>query len=184
MSFQSLPGAQLNANYPLTNTTPGLTLGRTFSSVAPTVSLVQPGLLYLNRIYLSGGVYGVQTMSEHLYRKPASAVTLPEASLIAGLIQAPSTFSPWSNYEGALERSRVVLAQMRDQGMITEAQERTARAVRPQIQPYRGPSELRAAWAKQHPDLDKTWQHILNGTLPEGWDKDIPTFPAEPTIFR
>ena len=35
LSFQSLPGAQINANYPLTNTTPGLTLGRTFSSVAP-----------------------------------------------------------------------------------------------------------------------------------------------------
>ena len=51
ISFQSLPGAQINANYPLTNTTPGLTLGRTFSSVAPSVSLVQPGLLYLDRIY-------------------------------------------------------------------------------------------------------------------------------------
>ncbi len=36
-----------------------------------------------------------------------------------------------------------------------------------------------SAWAKQHPDLDKTWQHIQNGTLPEGWDKDIPTFPAD-----
>jgi hypothetical protein len=51
ISFQSLPGAQVVANYPLTNTTPGLTLGRTFSSVAPTVSMVQPGLLYLDRIY-------------------------------------------------------------------------------------------------------------------------------------
>ncbi len=37
-----------------------------------------------------------------------------------------------------------------------------------------------STWAKQHPDLDKTWQHIQNGTLPEGWDKDIPTFPADP----
>jgi hypothetical protein len=51
ISFQSLPGAQVVANYPLTNATPGLTLGRTFSSVAPTVSMVQPGLLYLDRIY-------------------------------------------------------------------------------------------------------------------------------------
>ena len=46
-----MPGSQVNANYPLTNTTPGLTLGRTFSSVAPTVSLVQPGLLFMDRIY-------------------------------------------------------------------------------------------------------------------------------------
>ena len=37
----------------------------------------------------------------------------------------------------------------------------------------------RTEWAKQHPDLDKEFQHILNGTLPDGWDKDIPTFPAD-----
>ena len=37
-----------------------------------------------------------------------------------------------------------------------------------------------AAWAKQHPDLDKMWQHIQNRTLPDGWDKDIPRFPADP----
>ena len=54
-----------------------------------------------------------QAMSEHLFRKPARAVTLPEPALIAGLIRAPSALSPWSNYDGALERSHVVLAQMR-----------------------------------------------------------------------
>ncbi len=36
-----------------------------------------------------------------------------------------------------------------------------------------------SAWAKEHPELGKMWQHIQNGTLPEGWDKDIPTFPAD-----
>ena len=51
--------------------------------------------LYLNRVYLSAGVYGVDTMSEHLFRKPAKALTLPEAALVAGLIRAPSTLSPW-----------------------------------------------------------------------------------------
>jgi transketolase len=35
------------------------------------------------------------------------------------------------------------------------------------------------AWSKDHPDLDKMWQHMQNGTLPQGWDKDIPTFPAD-----
>src|SRR5689334_16349284 len=55
--------------------------------------------LYLNRIYLSAGVYGVEAMSEHLYRKPARDLTLPEATLIAALIRAPSTLSPWTNYE-------------------------------------------------------------------------------------
>jgi penicillin-binding protein 1A len=90
--------------------------------------LTKPQILefYLNRVYLSAGVYGVQTMSEHLFRKPASAVTLPEAALIAGLIRAPSALSPWSNYDGALERSHLVLAAMRDQGFITAARKRSS----------------------------------------------------------
>jgi hypothetical protein len=50
-SFQSLPGAQVSANYGLTNTTSGLTLGRAFSSTPPTVSMVAAGTLYLDRIY-------------------------------------------------------------------------------------------------------------------------------------
>jgi hypothetical protein len=51
LSFQSLAGAQITASYPLTNTTPGLTLGRNFSSVAPSVQIVAPGTQYLDRIY-------------------------------------------------------------------------------------------------------------------------------------
>jgi penicillin-binding protein 1A len=65
--------------------------------------------LYLNRIYLSGGVYGVETMSQNMFGKRAAMLTLPEAALIAGLIRAPSALSPWSNLDGALDRSRVVL---------------------------------------------------------------------------
>ena len=123
--------------------------------------------LYLNRIYLSGGVYGVQTMSEHLYRKPASVVTLPEAALIAGLIQAPSTFSPWSNYEGALERSRLVLAQMRDQKLITKEQEEGAGRIRPRIQPYRQASDARAGWAKEF--LRQQFRAEFGGDHPPDW---------------
>ena len=65
--------------------------------------------LYLNRIYLSAGVYGVETMSRHLFGRPAKQLNLAECALIAGLARAPSTLSPWSNLDGALERSHVVL---------------------------------------------------------------------------
>ena len=123
--------------------------------------------LYLNRIYLSAGVYGVGTMSEHLYRKPASAVTLPEATLIAGLIRAPSALSPWSNYEGALERSHLVLAQMRDQKLITKEQEEAALRVRPRIQPYRQPSDARAGWAKEY--LRQQFRGEFGGDNPPEW---------------
>ena len=57
--------------------------------------------LYLNRVYLCAGGYGVEPMSRNLFGKPAKDVTLAEAALIAGLIRAPSALSPWSNLDGA-----------------------------------------------------------------------------------
>jgi 1A family penicillin-binding protein len=123
--------------------------------------------LYLNRIYLSAGVYGVETMSEHLFRKPASAVTLPEAALIAGLIRAPSTLSPWSNYDGALERSHVVLSLMREQKFITPEQEAAARKVRPAIQPYRQSREGASGWAKDY--LRQQYRNQFGGDSPPDW---------------
>jgi 1A family penicillin-binding protein len=124
--------------------------------------------LYLNRVYLSAGVYGVEAMSEHLFRKPASALTLAESALIAGLIRAPSALSPWSNYDGALERSRLVLAQMRDQKFITPAQEQEARRVRPRIQPYRQPNDTRAGWAKEF--LRQQFRAEFGGDNPPDWE--------------
>ena len=123
--------------------------------------------LYLNRVYLSAGVYGVETMSEHLYRKPAKTLTLPEAALVAGLIRAPSTLSPWSNYEGALERSHLVLSQMRAQGFITRQQEDAARRVHPRIQPYRQPGDAKAAWAKDF--LRQQFRNEFGGDHPPDW---------------
>jgi 1A family penicillin-binding protein len=122
---------------------------------------------YLNRVYLSAGVYGVETMSEHLFRKPVRAVTLPEAAFIAGLIRAPSALSPWTNYDGALERSHVVLGLMRDQRLITPAQEESARRARPRIQPYRQPNDVRAGWAKEF--LRQQFRGEFGGDNPPDW---------------
>jgi 1A family penicillin-binding protein len=132
--------------------------------------------LYLNRIYLSAGVYGVETMSDHLFGKPARAVTLPEAAMIAGLIRAPSALSPWSNYDAALSRSHLVLAQMREQGLITVAQEQAARAVRPRIQPFRLPTDTRAAWAKEH--LRQQFRNEFGGDHPPDWQVHTTFLPA------
>jgi len=123
--------------------------------------------LYLNRVYLSAGVYGVETMSENLFRKPARNLSLAEAAMIAGLIRAPATLSPWSNYEGALERSRVVLAQMRREGFITTQQEQAARTVRPPIQPYRQPNDTRFGWAKDY--LRQQFRNEFGGDHPPDW---------------
>ncbi|HYM23272.1 MAG TPA: transglycosylase domain-containing protein, partial [Vicinamibacterales bacterium] len=132
--------------------------------------------LYLNRVYLSSGVYGVDTMAEHMFRKPASAVTLPEAAMIAGLIRAPSALSPWSNYDGALERSRLVLGQMRAQGFITAEQEQAARAARPRIYPFKGPNDTRAAWAKEF--LRQQFRAEIGGDHPPDWQVHTSFVPA------
>jgi membrane peptidoglycan carboxypeptidase len=131
---------------------------------------------YLNRVYLSAGVYGVETMSEHLFRKPASAVTLPEAAFIAGLIRAPSALSPWTNYDGALERSHTVLSLMRAQGLITAAQEEGARRVRPRIQPYRQPNDVRAGFAKDF--LRQQFRGEFGGDNPPDWQVHTSFLPA------
>src|SRR5205085_4902569 len=123
--------------------------------------------LYLNRVYLGAGVYGVETMSEHLFRKPAKELTLAEAALVAGLVRAPSTLSPWSNYDGALERSHVVLEQMREQKLITADQEAAARRVRPRIQTYRQSREGASGWAKEY--LRQQFRTEFGGDHPPDW---------------
>jgi len=132
--------------------------------------------LYLNRIYLSAGVYGVETMSEHLFGKAASEVTLPEAAMIAGLIRAPSALSPWSNYDAALARGHLVLTQMREQHLITPAQEQAALAARPRIQPYRLPNDTRAAWAKEF--LRQQFRSEFGGDHPPDWQVHTSFLPA------
>src|SRR5207245_6087286 len=77
--------------------------------------------LYLNRVYLSGGVCGVEAMSRKLFVKRARELNLAESALVAGLIRAPSALSPWSNIDGALKRSELVLAQLRQEGFISAA---------------------------------------------------------------
>jgi penicillin-binding protein 1A len=131
--------------------------------------------LYLNRIYLSGGVYGVETMSRNLYGKPASSLTLPEAALIAGLIRAPSALSPWSNLDGALDRSRVVLQRMQQEGYITPAQERAAAQVKPRIRPYPGAVEAEAGYAKEF--LRQQFRDRFGGDHPPDWEVRTTFYP-------
>jgi penicillin-binding protein 1A len=123
--------------------------------------------LCLNRIYLSGGVYGVETMSRHLFGKPARNVTLAEAALIAGLIRAPSALSPWSNLDGAVARSRIVLQRMREEGFITARQEETARRARIRIRPYPRADEARAGYAKEF--LRQQFRDRFGGDHPPDW---------------
>jgi 1A family penicillin-binding protein len=105
--------------------------------------------LYLNRVPMSGGYYGVEATSRKLFAKKAADLGLAESALLAGLIRAPSALSPWSNLEGALARSDVVLARMQAEGYITEAEERAARRARLRITSSPGQADARSGYAKE-----------------------------------
>jgi penicillin-binding protein 1A len=77
--------------------------------------------LYLNRVYFGAGVYGIEAAAQRYFGKSARALTVPEAAIIAGLLKAPSRLSPASRPELAASRAVVVLANMREEGFITEA---------------------------------------------------------------
>ncbi len=124
--------------------------------------------LYLNRIYLSAGVYGVETMSRHLFGRPAKTLNLAECALVAGLARAPSALSPWTNLDRALERSHIVLRRMREEGFITEAQERAARATRIRIVPYPGAADPRGGYAKEF--LRQKFRDQFGGDHPPDWE--------------
>jgi penicillin-binding protein 1A len=93
--------------------------------------------LYLNRVYFGAGAYGVEAAAQRYFSKPAREVTLAEAAMLAGLVQAPSRLAPNRNPDAAKARAALVLAAMREQGLIDGNQLKVAlaapaKAVRPQ----------------------------------------------------
>lgn len=78
--------------------------------------------LYLNRVYFGSGAYGVEAAAQKYFGKPARAVTVAEAAMLAGLVKSPSRLAPNRNPEGAEARAQVVLAAMADAKFITDAQ--------------------------------------------------------------
>ncbi len=78
--------------------------------------------LYLNKVYFGHGAYGVEMAARLYFGKSISLVTLPEAALLAGLIKAPNSFSPFNNLVRAKERQDVVFQRMESEGYITPKQ--------------------------------------------------------------
>lgn len=76
--------------------------------------------LYLNRVYLGAGTYGVDAASKRFFRKPASRVNTYEAAVLAGLLKAPSRYNPAASPQRAHARARTVLSNMVAAGYLTE----------------------------------------------------------------
>ncbi len=123
---------------------------------------------YLNTVYFGQGAYGIQTASEKFflfqgldgnwYPKPLKELTVADAALLAGLIQNPEGYNPFTNPARAQRRRAEVLVRMREEGVITTAQEAEAKAAPlPIIKP---PTELR-------PDnyfVEEVQRRLLNDT--------------------
>jgi len=83
--------------------------------------------LYLNRVYFGAGAYGIETASQRFFGKSVREVTVVEAAMLAGMLKAPSKYSPASNLPAARERTNSVLAKMVDAGLLsTEEGEKAA----------------------------------------------------------
>ncbi len=87
--------------------------------------------LYLNNIYLGNGAYGIEAAAESYFNKRAEQLNLAEMAMTAGLVKAPSRYSPINNFNRAKSRQAYVLGRMAELGFIT--QEQKDRALRTPI---------------------------------------------------
>ncbi len=91
--------------------------------------------LYLNHIYLGNGAYGIAAASESYFNKRVEQLNLSETALLAGLVKAPSRYSPVNNLPRARERQNYVLTRMTELGFISQEQKEKALRTPLKIQP-------------------------------------------------
>jgi len=84
--------------------------------------------LYLNKIYFGAGLHGVEAASRGYFGRHASALSIDEAALLAGLVKSPSAYAPTVNPARARARRNVVLDAMRETGAVTPAEWQVARS--------------------------------------------------------
>ena len=75
--------------------------------------------IYINRVYLGSGAYGFEAASERYFNKSSSELSIGEAALLAGLLKAPTRYSPINNKDLSQSRALTVLKIMRDQKQIS-----------------------------------------------------------------
>jgi penicillin-binding protein 1A len=84
--------------------------------------------LYMNRVYFGSGAYGVEAAAQKYFGKSARAVTVAEAAVLGGLVQAPSRLAPNRNPEGAAERAALVISAMVRDGAVKDVDAKLALA--------------------------------------------------------
>ncbi len=105
--------------------------------------------LYLNKVYFGGGAYGIDAASRRFFSHPATDLSLSESAIIAGLVKAPSSYSPTADAEAAVGRAGVVLQLMQETGAITATQAMDAdpQAIRLAPEPQQNSIRYFTDWA-------------------------------------
>jgi penicillin-binding protein 1A len=154
---------QLARNLFLTNTrTFGRKIREMILSIAMEMTFSKDQILelYLNRVYFGGGAYGIDAASRRFFGHSARELDLNEAAVIAGLVKAPSRYSPTADAEAAIGRASVVLDLMVETGRISaaEAAQATPSDVQLAAQPRQNSVRYFTDWALNQLDfmIDET----------------------------
>jgi penicillin-binding protein 1A len=105
--------------------------------------------LYLNKSFFGNRAYGVAAAADYYYGKTLDQLTLAEAATLASIPKFPSSGNPIINPERALIRRNYVLLRMREEGMITPAQEQAAIAERGNASPHEPKVEVEAPYVAE-----------------------------------
>ncbi len=105
--------------------------------------------LYLNRVYLGAGTYGVEAAAQKYFGHSAREVTLYESAMLAGLLRAPSRYNPAADPAAAHARAVTVLDAMVDAGFVAP---RTATAAAEERSDYRGGEVSQGAGRRYYAD--------------------------------
>jgi len=125
--------------------------------------------LYLNKVYFGDGLYGVEAASRGYFAKSASALTIDEGALLAGLIQSPSSYAPTVNLDRAIARRAVVLQTMVASGAIDQATAERARKAPVHLTNALEIKETSGLYFKEQVRRDLVerfgWQRVYQGGL-------------------
>ena len=84
--------------------------------------------IYMNQIFLGNRAYGFASAAETYFGKSLKEITIAEAAMLAGLPKAPSAYNPISNPKRARSRQLYIIERMEENGYITAAQAKAAKA--------------------------------------------------------
>ena len=118
--------------------------------------------LYLNRVYFGGGAYGIDAASRTFYGHGADQLSLGEAAIIAGLVKAPSNYSPTADVDAARGRAGVVIQSMIDNGFLSAGAQVDAAQIRVQPAAKQNSARYFTDWALPQLDtlIDETSEPI------------------------